>query len=126
MVAMLVRKYSCLEYFWQRCADESKGYFSNDPNSDKLLAIQTELEAAKAVLTENIDKLIERQEHIDLLVQKTDQLQSDTMEMRGKTLGLRKKVWWRNMRIWCCICLLLIIIAGILILVLILTRKKSE
>lgn len=52
-----------------------QNFFSFDPNSDKVSALETEIQAAKNVLVENIEKLIERGEKIDLLVEKTETLQ---------------------------------------------------
>jgi hypothetical protein len=40
-----------------------------------MTALETEIQAAKNVLVENIEKLIERGEKIDLLVEKTETLQ---------------------------------------------------
>lgn len=51
-----------------------QNYFSRDANSDKLTALQMEIENSKMIVTENIEKLIERGEHIDLLVERTAQL----------------------------------------------------
>jgi hypothetical protein len=52
----------------------SQNYFSKDANSDKLTALQLEIDMTKNIVTENIEKIIERGEHIDMLVERTGQL----------------------------------------------------
>lgn len=45
-------------------------YF-NSPEADKLAQIKANVEATKGIMMENLDKLLERGEKIDILVQKT-------------------------------------------------------
>jgi len=80
----------------QRRAD----YFSNDPNSDKITAIKTEVEAAKNIVTENIEKLIERGEKIELLVDKTNALTEETYQFKDKARKMKIKFWWKNIKLW--------------------------
>lgn len=98
-----------------RTLEQRANFFSYDPNSDKMTALETEIQAAKNVLVENIEKLIERGEKIDLLVEKTETLQEETFQMKGKSKKLRLKLWWRNMKIWLCICCVICVILFIII-----------
>ena len=59
-------------------------YFSNDPNSDKITAIKNEVEAAKNVVTENIEKLIERGEKIELL----DGRKTNELTVRSRSVSV--------------------------------------
>jgi vesicle-associated membrane protein 7 len=43
----------------------------NSPEADKLAQIKANVEATKGIMMENLDKLLERGEKIDILVQKT-------------------------------------------------------
>eukprot|EP01126_Amoeba_proteus_P029044 TRINITY_DN2861_c0_g1_i2.p1 TRINITY_DN2861_c0_g1~~TRINITY_DN2861_c0_g1_i2.p1 ORF type:complete len:120 (+),score=23.26 TRINITY_DN2861_c0_g1_i2:281-640(+) len=80
-----------------------------------MVALESEISVAKSVLLENIDRLIERGEKIDLLVEKTESLQEETFQMKGKSKKLRVKMWWRNLKIWCCVCIILGVILFIVI-----------
>jgi len=91
-------------------------YFTNDPNSDKITAIQTELETTKSIVTESIEKLIARNEQIDLLVTKTESLVTESAAMQSKATTLKKKLWWRNVRVWVCLCVCCAIICAIIII----------
>jgi len=60
-------------------------FFSNDINSDKITALQIEIETAKNIVTENIEKLIDRGEKIDILVEKTQSLSDETFQFKTKS-----------------------------------------
>ena len=49
-------------------------YFSNNPGADNLNKVQAQIEIVKDVMVENIEKILERGEKIELLVDKTDRL----------------------------------------------------
>ena len=46
--------------------------FYNDPASDKLRELQKNVKDVKEIMIENIDKILERGEKIDILVEKTE------------------------------------------------------
>jgi len=95
----------------QRRAD----YFSNDPTSDKITAIKTEVDAAKSVVLENIDKLLDRGEKIELLVDKTSQLQEETFHFQDKARKMKTKFWWKNVKLWVIIGVLLAVVVFFII-----------
>ena len=49
-------------------------YYSNNPSSDNITRVQTQIDTVRDVMMENIDVLLDRGERIELLVDKTDQL----------------------------------------------------
>lgn len=59
---------------------ETKKYFDlyKDPKSDKLYKIKEDLEDCKVILLDNIEKVLHRGETLDTIVEKTDQLSSNT------------------------------------------------
>lgn len=46
--------------------------YYNDPSSDKLRELQKNVKDVKEIMIENIDKILERGEKIDILVEKTE------------------------------------------------------
>ncbi|CAO3678137.1 unnamed protein product [Rhizopus stolonifer] len=49
-------------------------YFSTNPNADRLKQVHGEIEQVKDVMVHNIERVLERGERIDLLMDKTDNL----------------------------------------------------
>jgi len=87
--------------------EQRSNYFSKDANSDKLTALQLEIDMTKNIVTENIEKIIERGEHIDMLVERTGQLSNESFQFKNKSTELKSRLWFRNVKIWfligCCV-----------------------
>jgi len=66
---------------------------------DALRNVQTEIAGVREIMTENIERVLERGERIDLLVDKTDQLGNSARDFRVRSRGLRRKMWWKNVRL---------------------------
>jgi vesicle-associated membrane protein 7 len=61
--------------------------------------VQSEINDVRGIMTQNIERVLERGERIDLLVDKTDRLGGSAHDFRVRSRGLRRKMWWRNARI---------------------------
>ena len=68
------------------------------PN-DSLANAKKEIDSVKDIMTENIERVLERGERIDLLVDKTDRLGGSARDFRVRSRGLRRQMWWKNVRI---------------------------
>jgi vesicle-associated membrane protein 7 len=69
------------------------------PPSDSLSNARKEIDSVKNIMTENIERVLERSERIDLLVDKTDRLGGSARDFRVRSRGLRRQMWWKNVRI---------------------------
>ncbi|KAI9801793.1 MAG: hypothetical protein M1825_003166 [Sarcosagium campestre] len=69
---------------------------------------QNEIENVKGIMTENIERVLERGERIDLLVDKTDRLGGNAHEFRVRSRGLRRKMWWKNVKLMALLILVVI------------------
>jgi len=69
------------------------------PPSDALSNAKKEIDSVKDIMTENIERVLERGERIDLLVDKTDRLGGSARDFRVRSRGLRRQMWWKNVRI---------------------------
>jgi hypothetical protein len=49
-------------------------YFNTNPSADTITRVQSQIDTVKDVMIENIDRVLERGEKIELLVDKTDRL----------------------------------------------------
>jgi len=67
--------------------------------ADALRSVQSEMDGVREIMTENIERVLERGERIDLLVDKTDRLGSSAQDFRVRSRGLRRRMWWKNVRL---------------------------
>lgn len=58
-----------------------------------------EIDDVRGIMTKNIDSLLERGERLDLLVDKTDRLGGSAREFRVRSRGLKRKMWWKNVKL---------------------------
>ncbi|KAF0975628.1 hypothetical protein FDP41_005622 [Naegleria fowleri] len=80
----------------------------NDPNADKITALQEKLETVKESMVDNIDKVLERGEKFETLYEKSDEMLVEANEFKKGSGKLKRKMFWR---------LLVVIIVIIIILV---------
>jgi vesicle-associated membrane protein 7 len=66
---------------------------------DALRTAQREIEGVREIMTENIERVLERGERIDLLVDKTDRLGTTARDFRVRSRGLRRRMWWKNVKL---------------------------
>ena len=78
---------------------------------DALRNVQSEIAGVREIMTENIERVLERGERIDLLVDKTDRLGGLAGDFRVRSQGLRRQMWWKNVR------LMVLLVAVVLFLV---------
>ncbi|KAF1349012.1 synaptobrevin-domain-containing protein [Delphinella strobiligena] len=66
---------------------------------DAFRNVQGEIENVRDIMSQNIEAVLERGERIDLLVDKTDRLGGSAREFRVRSRGLRRRMWWKNVRL---------------------------
>ena len=66
---------------------------------DAIGNVQNEIENVRGIMTENIERVLERGERIDLLVDKTDRLGVGAHDFRVRSRGLRRRMWWKNVKL---------------------------
>uniref|UniRef100_A0A6V7QTG6 Vesicle-associated membrane protein 726 n=1 Tax=Ananas comosus var. bracteatus TaxID=296719 RepID=A0A6V7QTG6_ANACO len=82
----------------------------------KLAKVKAQVSEVKGVMMENIEKVLDRGEKIELLVDKTENLHSQAQDFRQQGTTMRRKMWLQNMKIK--LIVLGIVIALILIIIL--------
>ena len=73
--------------------------YNVSPPSDSLANARKEIDSVKDIMSHNIETVLERGERIDLLVDKTDRLGASSKDFRLRSKGLRRRMWWANVRI---------------------------
>mmetsp|Transcript_26683 Transcript_26683/g.52578 ORF Transcript_26683/g.52578 Transcript_26683/m.52578 type:complete len:230 (+) Transcript_26683:46-735(+) len=72
--------------------------YSNSPEFDKIKQIRQGLDEVKEVMIENIEKVIQRGEDIDVLVNKTDDLHLTSDSFKKSSRKLRQSMCWANFK----------------------------
>ncbi|KAG6493918.1 hypothetical protein ZIOFF_048923 [Zingiber officinale] len=67
-------------------------------------------ESVRNVMIENIDKVLGRGERLELLVDKTANMQGNTIRFRKQARRFRNTAWWRNIKLTIALILLIVII----------------
>lgn len=82
----------------------------------KLAKVKAQVSEVKGVMMENIEKVLDRGEKIELLVDKTENLHNQAQDFRTAGTQIRRRMWLQNMKIK--LIVLGIVIALILIIIL--------
>jgi vesicle-associated membrane protein 7 len=67
---------------------------------NKIAEVNEKVEATKNVMKENVQKVIERGDNIETLIEKTDILVQKSDSFRVNTKTLERNLWWKNVKIW--------------------------
>lgn len=78
--------------------------------SDAIGNVRREIDDVRGIMTRNIEGLLERGERIDLLVDKTDRLGGSAREFRVRSRGLKRQMWWKNVKLMGLLGLVLVLI----------------
>lgn len=98
---------------FSRVMSQQMEYYSNDPNADRINRLKGEMSQVRNVMIENIDKVLERGDRLELLVDKTENLQGNTLRFRKQTRRFRSTVWWKNVKLTVMLIVLLLVIVYI-------------
>mmetsp|Transcript_14747 Transcript_14747/g.40742 ORF Transcript_14747/g.40742 Transcript_14747/m.40742 type:complete len:228 (+) Transcript_14747:114-797(+) len=69
-----------------------------DRTIDNIGAVKSQIDDVKGVMVQNIEKVLERGEKIELLVDKTDRLNQQAFRFESSSRSLRRAMYWRKMR----------------------------
>ena len=83
---------------------------SQDPGTARTQALKQQIDETVDVMRKNVNKVAERGEHLDSLQNKTDDLAMSAQTFRRGANQVRKKMWWKDMKMRMCL------IGGIIIL----------
>lgn len=100
---------------FSRVLSQQMEYFSNDPNADRINRLKGEMGQVRTVMIDNIDKVLERGDRLELLVDKTNTMQTNTLRFRKQTRRFRSSVWWRNVKLTILLILIILVIAYVVL-----------
>lgn len=95
---------------FSRVLNQQMDYYTNDVNADRINRIRGEMSQVRTVMIDNIDKVLERGDRLDLLVDKTANMQGNTIRFRRQARRFQSSVWWRNVRLAAALIIVLLVV----------------
>ncbi|CAG8600216.1 9225_t:CDS:2, partial [Paraglomus occultum] len=71
-------------------------YYSSNPSADRIRQVHGEIEQVKDVMVHNIERVLERGERIELLVDKTDSLNQQAFAFKKRSTALKVGIKFRG------------------------------
>lgn len=84
---------------FSRVLQNQMDYYSNNPSADRINRVRGEIDEVKSVMVHNIEKVLERGERIELLVDKTENLNQNAFKFKKASTQLKRSMWWKNIKI---------------------------
>ncbi|KAI3830430.1 hypothetical protein MKW92_020698 [Papaver armeniacum] len=95
---------------FSRVLNQQMEYYSNDPNADRINRLKGEMSQVRNVMIDNIDKVLERGDRLELLVDKTANMQGNTFRFRKQARRFKNTLWWRNVKLTIALIILILVI----------------
>ncbi|PSS08398.1 Vesicle-associated membrane protein [Actinidia chinensis var. chinensis] len=86
---------------FSRVLSQQMDHYTNDPNADRINRLKGEMSQVRTAMLDNINKVLDRGDRLELLVDKTATLQGNTLRFRRQSRRFRNTMWWRNVRLTC-------------------------
>jgi vesicle-associated membrane protein 7 len=84
-----------------RTIQERMEFFNSeeaDRTIDSLGAVKSQIDDVKGVMVQNIERVLERGEKLELLVERTDRLNQQAFRFEASSRSLRRTMYWKQMR----------------------------
>jgi len=86
----------------------------NSAKTDKIAKVREEINQVKDVMIKNIDKVLERGEKIELLVDKTEVLDQHAFKFKKTSKKLARAMWWKYVKFTVILVIILAIVIYII------------
>ncbi|PNY07535.1 vesicle-associated membrane protein 714-like protein [Trifolium pratense] len=93
---------------FSRVLHQQMEFFSSNPSVDTLNRIRT-------IMVDNIEKVLERGDRIELLVDKTATMQDSSFHFRKQSKRLRRALWMKNFKLLALLTCLIVLLLYFLI-----------
>ncbi|PSN30380.1 Vesicle-associated membrane protein 7 [Blattella germanica] len=100
--------------FSQVLANEMKHY-SESREIDTISRVRGELDDLKNIMVKNIDNVTMRGERLELLVNKTENLSSNSVTFRKTSRNLARSMFWKNVKLYVIIGVVITVIIYIIV-----------
>ena len=96
---------------------EKMVHFNTNPHVDKLSATKVQIDAVKEVMIENLEKIQDRGQKIEILVQKTQDMDISAVVYRNRANKLKNLMCCRDKKMMLIVVIVATVIVTILILI---------
>jgi vesicle-associated membrane protein 7 len=96
---------------------EEKTNYYNDPKNDALQLIRSQLDETKNVMLENLDRVFERGEKIEILCDQTTLLLDTSSSFQKNSTDLRRKMMWKNIKYGIAIIFAILLIILVIVMI---------
>ncbi|OIT39327.1 PREDICTED: vesicle-associated membrane protein 714 isoform X1 [Nicotiana attenuata] len=88
---------------FSRVLHQQMEFFSSNPSADTLNRVRGEVGEIRTIMVDNIEKILERGDRIELLVDKTATMQDSAFHFRKQSKRLRRALWMKNAKLLKCL-----------------------
>lgn len=113
-VAHSALAYSMNDEF-SRVLHQQMEYFSSNPSVDTLNRVRGEVSEIQSIMVENIDKILDRGNRLELLVDKTATMQDSSFHFRKQSRRLRRSLWMKNAKLLALLTCVIVLILYLII-----------
>lgn len=90
-------------------------YFCGNPSADTLSRLRSEVGEVRGVMVDNVDKILQRGERIELLVDKAGAMQDGAFHFKKQSKRLRQALWFKNAKLLALLTALILLLLYLLI-----------
>ncbi|CAL0327787.1 unnamed protein product [Lupinus luteus] len=98
---------------FSRVLSQQIDYYSSDPNADRLNRLKGEMTQVRTVMIDNIEKVLERGNRLELLIEKTTAMNGNSIRFKSQSRRFQNNMWWRNVRLTSTLVIIFIVITYI-------------
>lgn len=89
----------------------------NSGKGDNVTALQNQVHEVTGIMKQNVEKVLERGEKLDDLVDKTDDLQASSNTFKVTSRKISRKMFWRNRKMMIIIAVVSLVVITIIVLI---------
>ena len=92
---------------FSRTIEDRMTFYNENPNADSFGKVRGQLNEVKDIMVENIEKVLQRGEKIEMLVDKTEALSNSAKRFQRSSKALKQVMWMKNVKMYLLIGLIL-------------------
>ncbi|KAL4591746.1 hypothetical protein LXL04_004717 [Taraxacum kok-saghyz] len=84
---------------FSRVLHQQMEFFSSNPTADKLNRVRNEVGEVHTVMVDSIEKILERGDRLELLVDRTATMQDSAFHFKKQSKRLHRALWMKNIKL---------------------------
>ncbi|KAG2670714.1 hypothetical protein I3843_14G099000 [Carya illinoinensis] len=100
---------------FSRVLHQQMEFFSGNPSADTLNRVRGEVSEIRTIMVENIEKILERGDRIELLVDKTSTMQDGAFHFKKQSKRLRQAICMKNAKLVALLTFVIVLLLYIII-----------